>query len=398
MVKSWVAGFQSSVKVGRLGWNVTDNNGRILLRIRGKDIQTQTVTLPLEWDPSNQGDALLLINRIYKLVNEEDLTLKKALKEVLNQSSKPSRRLRKGWENIAQSLEELRKNNVNEIKDTTWKDNWEPYIDEALRVLKTGNVTDGHELLQECLKKWQKFPSSKAACCLALKNFMEHAVVRHGMNGAWLISQNSIKELRGKLPQKRTKFTFEDVELLDFIDAIAQRNPAWANVFRTMGQYGIRPCELNFLEPRLNGVGELQLWCSYRKVSGPNITDERWLEPVPLVDAFGNKVTWKIPELMKVGLWEFPTGRDGKVRNLNGRFVLNFLQNQKEWIELKKKYEPSRHVRPVSFRDSWIVRATRMGVPDALQCRAVGHGIEAHARAYESATDKTTREAFEKIQ
>ena len=67
MVKSWVAGFQSSVKVGRLGWNVTDNNGRILLRIRGKDIQTQTVTLPLEWDPSNQGDALLLINRIYKL-------------------------------------------------------------------------------------------------------------------------------------------------------------------------------------------------------------------------------------------------------------------------------------------------------------------------------------------
>ena len=38
-----------------------------------------------------------------------------------------------------------------------------------------------------------------------------------------------------------------------------------------------------------------------------------------------------------------------------------------------------------------------MGVPDALQCRAVGHGIEAHARAYESATDRTTREAFEKI-
>ena len=398
MAKAWETGFKAAVKANRQGWNVTSNNGRVQLKIRGKDIQSQNINLPLEWDPSNQGDALLLINRIYGLVIDEDLTLKKALNQVLKQSSKPSRRLKKGWENIALSLEDLRKKNVNEIKDSTWKDNWEPYIEEALRVLKNGTASDGHELLQECLKKWQKFPSSKAACCLALKNFMEHAVVRHSMNGSWLISQNSIKELRGKLPPKRIKFTFEDVELLDFIDAIAQRNPAWANVFRTMGQYGIRPCELNFLQPRLNGVGELQLWCSYRKVSGPNITDERWLEPVPLVDAFGNKVTWKIPELMKVGLWEFPTGRDGKVRNLNGRFVLNFLQNQKEWIELKKKYEPSRHVRPVSFRDSWIVRATRMGVPDALQCRAVGHGIEAHARAYESATDKTTREAFEKIQ
>nr|AJW30466.1 hypothetical protein FA02_0198 [Prochlorococcus marinus str. P0902-H212] len=39
---------------------------------------------------------------------------------------------------------------------------------------------------------------------------MEHAVVRHGMKGSWLISQASIKELRGKAPIRRTKFTFED--------------------------------------------------------------------------------------------------------------------------------------------------------------------------------------------
>ena len=397
MVKTWEAGFKAAVKANRQGWNVTNNNGKVQLKIRGKDIQSQCVNLPYEWSPSSQGDSLLLINRIYGLVIDEDRTLKKALQEVLKQSSKPSRRLKKGWENIALSLEDLRKNNVNEIKNSTWKDNWEPYINEALRILKIGTACDGHELLRECLKKWQEFPSSKAACCLALKNFMEHAVVRHGMNGSWLISQNSIKELRGKLPKRRTKFTFQDVELLNFIDAIAQRNNPWANVIRTLAQYGLRPCELNFIEPRINEAGLLQLWCSYRKVSGPNITDERWLEAVPLIDPFGNKVTWKIPELMKAGLWEFPIGNDGNVRNLNGRYVLNFLQYQPEWQALKEKYEPSRHVRPVSFRDSWIVRATRMGVPDGLQCRAVGHGIEAHARAYESATDQTTREAFEKL-
>ena len=398
MAKSWEAGFQSAVKVGKLGWNVTNNNGKILLRIRGKDIQTQTVTLPYEWSASSQADALLLINKIYVLVESEDKTLKKALQESLKQSSKPSRRMRKGWANIALSLEDLRKTNVNQISDYTWNCNWQPYISEALRVLKTGVATDGHELLQECLKKWQGSPDARAACCLALKNLTEHAVSRHSMKGSWLISQASIKELRGRPPKRRTKFTFEDQELLHFIDAIAQRNNPWANVIRTLTQYGIRPVELNFIEPRINDFGKLQMWCSYRKVSGPNTTDPRWLEPVPLVDAFGNKVTWQIPELMKAGLWSLPIGKDGNTRNLNGRYVLNFLQYQPEWQALKKKYEPARHVRPVSFRDSWIVRATSMGVPVPIQCEAAGHGIEAHSRAYESATNKTVREAFSKIQ
>ncbi len=400
MPKGWEVGFKSAVRANRRGWNVHNNNGKMILMLRGKDIQTQNVNLPYEWDASNQGNALLLINRIYGLVIDEDLTLKKALQQALKQSSQPSRRLRKGWENIADSLEYLRKNHVNQISDYTWDCNWKPFINEALRILKSGSVSDGHELLQATLEKWSGYPSARFACCLALKNFTEHGVVRHGMAGTWLISQSSIKELRGKLPPKRTKFTFEDVQLLDFIDSISQRNPAWGNVIRTLSLYGLRPIELNHIEPRTNEAGELQLWCSYRKRSGPNTTDERWLEAVPLIDPFGNKVTWKIPELMKAGLWVFPTGKlknAGKTRFLNGRYVLNFLQNQPEWKALKEKYEPSRHVRPVSFRDSWIVRATRMGVPDALQCRAVGHGIEAHARAYESATDRTTREAFEKI-
>jgi hypothetical protein len=294
--------------------------------------------------------------------------------------------LKKGWENIALSLEHLRKTNVHQCSDYTWKSNWEPFIQEGLRVLKTGKVSDGHELLQECLKKWQGFPSSRFACCLALKNFMEHGVTRHGQKGSWLISQNSIKELRGRTGDRRTKFTFEDSELLNFIDSISQRNPAWGNVIRTLSLYGLRPVELNHIAPRMNSAQELQLWCSYKKVSGPNKTPERWLEAVPLIDAFGNKVTWEIPQLMAAGLWSFPIGKDGNVRNLNGRYVLNFLQNQKEWIELKKKYEPAMHVRPVSFRDSWIVRATRLGIAAEFQCAAIGHGLAAHQTAYEKTT------------
>ncbi len=401
MAKSWEEGFQSAVKVGRRGWTVTNNGGKMYLRVRGKDIQPQRVNLPYEWDASNQGNALLLINKIYGLVQSEDLTLKKALQASLKQSSVPSRRLKKGWENIALSLEHLRKTKVHQCSDYTWDSNWKPFISEALRVLKTGKVSDGHGLLEACLDKWQDFPSSRFACCLALKNFMEVAVSRHGMSGSWLISQNSIKELRGRKADRRTKFTFEDSELLNFIDSISQRNPAWGNVIRTLSLYGLRPIELNYIEPRVNSVGELQLWCSYKKVSGPNKTPERWLEPVPLIDPFGNKVSWPIPELMKTGLWAFPTGKlenAGKTRFLNGRYVLNFLQYQPEWQALKKQYEPARHVRPVSFRDSWIVRATRMGIAAEFQCQAVGHGLAAHQTAYEKTTHKTVREAFSKIQ
>ena len=73
-----------------------DNNGKMILMLRGKEIQTQNVNLPYEWDASNQGNALLLINKIYALVTDEDLSLKKALQASLKQSSVPSRRLTKG--------------------------------------------------------------------------------------------------------------------------------------------------------------------------------------------------------------------------------------------------------------------------------------------------------------
>ena len=95
MAKGWEAGFKSAVKQNRVGWNVYNNNGTMILMLCWKDIQTQNINLPYECDPINQGDALLLINRIYGLVLDGDLTLKKALQESRKESSKPSRRLKK---------------------------------------------------------------------------------------------------------------------------------------------------------------------------------------------------------------------------------------------------------------------------------------------------------------
>ena len=33
MAKAWEAGFKAAVKEGRVGWNVTSNNGRVQLKI-----------------------------------------------------------------------------------------------------------------------------------------------------------------------------------------------------------------------------------------------------------------------------------------------------------------------------------------------------------------------------
>ena len=62
MAKAWEAGYKSAVKANRRGWNMHNNNGKMILMLRGKDIQTQNVNLPFDWDPSSQGDALQLTN------------------------------------------------------------------------------------------------------------------------------------------------------------------------------------------------------------------------------------------------------------------------------------------------------------------------------------------------
>ncbi len=398
MAKSWEDGFQSSVKTLRRGWNITNNNGRMLLRIRGKGLVTQTANLPFGWNAANQGDALLLINRIYDPVHNGEKSLKLAIKEALGLSDKLSHKVAKGWDAIAQSLFDLRTTGVNQIKESTWKDNWQPYIEEGTRILKSGSVTSGHELLEQCLKSWEGKPSSRAACCLALKNFTEHAVVRHNMPASWMVTQTSIKELRGRTTEKRTKAVLEDQELLDFIDAINERNHAWANVIRTLALFGMRPIELQYLTPRIDEYGVLRVWCSYSKVSGPNKSHAGWLVPVPLESSNGQKVQWDIPEELEDGSLQLPIGRNGEFRKLNGRFVLNFLQVQPEWIRLKQKYEKKGlWLRPYTFRDSYSSRCHRYGMEYAQICRAMRHSESAHSRAYRTATDKTMFDAFDQL-
>jgi hypothetical protein len=287
-------------------------------------------------------------------------------------------------------------NGRNEIQLQTWKTNYQPYVEEAVRILTSRNApSDGHGLLQTTLDKWKGRAASRAACCIAIRNLTDHAMARHHAPACWTITTAIVKELRGKAPAKRTKATLSDQELLMLIEGIEQRNPGWANVIRTLTLFGLRPIELQFLTPKNDDHGELRMWCSYRKNCGGQLTAPRWLMPAPLRDARGELLGWTITAAMAAGLLELPRGEDGHLRMLNGHYVEAFLRRQPEWMALKALCEKrGEWLRPYVFRDSYSLRCHQRGVEVGAIAAAMGHSLAVHASSYRWASEATTAAAF----
>lgn len=394
----WEQGFRAAVRADKPGWTVSAVNGRVGLRWRPlDDRRPQSVVLPIEWTKNNQNRASILVNKIAQLILSGDHdSLKGALAEA--QASSSSMRKSIDWSTVAESLRHSLINGRNEIRLQTWKDNYQPYIDEAVRLLSTNkSISDGHNLLQAVLTKWSGRPASRAACCIALRNFTEHAIARHNAANCWKIDAASIRELKGKAPKSRTKATLNDSELLCLIDGVERRNPRWANVLRLLTLYGLRPVELQHLTARPRENSQIGLWCSYHKNCGGTLTDARWLEPCPLTNKTGKTQEWNLAGAMAANLLELPLGRDGKTRLLNGHYCEQFLNRQPEWVELKKHCEKrGEWLRVYTFRDSYSLRCHRHGIEIGAVAHAMGHSVAVHSSHYRWASTATTTAAFEK--
>jgi integrase len=392
--KPWEIGFRGAARVAP-GWTVTPHRGRIRLQVRRPGQRAEGVVLPLEWSASSVNPALQLIGRIYKLVASNQETLRGALAIILARSDTMAPAA--DWEAIAASLRNALQNGRNEIQEQTWRSNYAPYVEEALRQLSGPHPPiDGHELLRRSLERWSGKPPSRAACCIALRNLTEHAVARHHQPACWQISAASIKELRGRPALKRTKATLNDQELLDLIEAIEARNAGWANVLRLLTLYGLRPVELQHLAAKIDGGGTLRLWCSYRKTCGAQRTAPRWLMPCPLKDHLGRMVEWNLPGALAASLLELPRSADGGLAVLNGHYVEKFLIRQPEWRRLKEQCEVrSEWLRPYAFRDSYSLRCHRFGVEVGAVAMAMGHSLAVHSSSYRWASQATTAAAFD---
>lgn len=392
----WEAGFRSAVRAGRKGWTVNPKGGRIQLKVRRTGMPQETRTLPLSWEPKSQAAALQLIGRIYQLVEAQQMGLQPAAEQCLSGSDTltPER----SWSVIAASLKDALQNGRNQILEISWKCNYQPYIKEALRLLDGRKPPkDGYELLKRTLEKWQNKPPSRSTCCIALRNLTDHGIARHHLQAHWRIDRATIKELKGKPAQKRVKATLEDNELLFLINGVDNRNPEWANVLRLMALFGLRPIELQRLQPKKRENGTLGLWCSYEKNCGGALTAPRWLEPCWLKDETGKDIKWNLIGAIHAGLLELPLGQDGKPRLLNGHYVEQFLRRQPEWISLHKKASAKEEwLRPYTFRDSYSLRCHRNGIELGAVAMAMGHSIAVHSSSYRWSSHAATADAFAK--
>ena len=128
----WEEGFRAAVKTGRQGWTVGNNSGRVRLKIRAKDLRTDSANLPFPWTAEAVGDALLLINRLYPIWMKGEVSLKEAIDEVSGKSDKLATTVAKSWPAIVDSFRESLQEGRNQILDTTYRDNYEPWATRAL--------------------------------------------------------------------------------------------------------------------------------------------------------------------------------------------------------------------------------------------------------------------------
>lgn len=355
----------------------------------------QSVVLPLSWEPSSTDKALLLISRIAVLVmsGKQD-SLKGALSVARGEST--TMRQPVDWRAVAGDFQKTLMSGSNQIRAETWKANYARYIEEARRLIEGGKATDGYDLLKLTLERWDGKPSSRAACCIALRNFTDYAIARHNAATCWRIDDPSIKELRGRGGKRRVKATLDDRELLWLICEVSSRNPSWANVLRLLSLFGLRPVELQYLQPKIDKDGRPGVWCGYTKNCGGALTDARWLKPCWLLDEGGHPVRWSLIEDLHSGKLDLPKSRSGGPRKLNGHYVEQFLSRQPEWKELGEKCEArGEWLRGYSFRDSYSLRCHRQKIEVGSVARAMGHSLEVHARSYRWSSDEQTAAAFD---
>ena len=390
----WEQAIRSSVR-SKPGFTVSEARGRALLRYRPTDGgKPESCVLPLDWSKPNTEKILLLSNLIAQLIlSGEQGTLKGALAVAQGQST--TRRRQADWGAIAKSLREALQSGGNQIGDKTWRYNYGIYIDHAIALVDAGKVTDGYTLLRETLKRWESKADSRVACCGALRALTDHGIARHGLAKSWGITTTDVKELRGKRPEKRTKATLTDAEILSMIESLEQRNQQWANVLRLMALYGLRPIELQHLQPKQREDGAMGMWCSYRKTCGGVKTAPRWIEPCYLRDGFGEPVRWSLAAAMQTGLLDLPKGRDGELRKFDGRAVLRYLGDMPEWKALEEQCTTrGEWLRPYVFRDSYSLRAHQQGIEVGSVALSMGHSVAVHSSNYRWASEENTAAAF----
>lgn len=382
----WEQRIKNAASQGRQGWTARSNRGRVLVELRRAGEMKQSVMLPkeLSWCESDERDITKWIDALYAQAEEEGLSLKVAMKKVKPTSNRIGEGYTVSWNDIKEAYRVRKMDHGRKTTEYTWKCNYLPAIDEALKVLAAGKAADGATLLREVSKRWADHYASRANAVAVLKGFMEFAVRDSRFNApqSWMISEFDAAPIRGVKPDDTwPTAALEDVEILELLDAVEKRwGEEWRNVISTLVTFGLRPGECEKIELRTNGEGLPQMFCTNRKSGGRVRTQPRWLEEIPLTAADGTRVELNITDRWETMAW--PKTRDGSRRVLTSHYVGLYLEKVPYWNHLRLEYaEAEEKVRPYSFRNSWNTRAKALGIPDALVSRAHGNSEAVNKRS-----------------
>ena len=366
--------------------------GKIYLSVRSGAGGTKAATtpLPLAWAADTVPEAISLIAELQQLVEKEGYDLRDAVAKVSAAAVISSPSVSSDWPLILERFKaDLQ--TLSQIKDTTWRRNYEPFLNRSVELL-TGSSTpiDAHALVSEVARTWADKPRSRSMAVDAVRRFLDFAVEVHKVpSQSWTLTDRAAKQLRGKRPERRTVAAITDAEILRLLNSLPESEACdrWRNAIKLLALYGIRPSELNHLTVREHPTtGQPALFCTYRKKNARGATEPRWLMPLPLSDSFGESVDWNLAGAMAINQLPLPP--------LSDKYALRtFLERQVAWTELKAVYaERDQWVRPYSFRDAYSLRAHRVDHRLDVICTAMGHSLAVHQSSYEWSRDDAVLE------
>ena len=204
--QDWSKHFQKQVRtlakeVGLEGLTVVKNGGRVQIKIRkseGKKVISQeTVMLSFPWTEQSSGDAYTRVRNIARFMKEGH-----GLKSSANLAQKKAPRKGKDWRKILKSFKDQKVNFGTAISEATFNKQYLPPCEMVVEVMSKSNPpTNPRDLIDICVKDWKPESVSRKHRTRAIKQFLDHAVLREGIADIWT-PPSDLKQHIGKAKPK----------------------------------------------------------------------------------------------------------------------------------------------------------------------------------------------------
>jgi integrase len=373
-VPLWVRGLRANL-LGSIGrpWSVSPMRGKAKLFVRFSDGSRRSVVLPYAWVPAQARDIQAAAEQIAAQLAAGIPLAEAAAPFTGNAGAAPPPPIAGGdllaaWEAFGHH-----KVTTGAIKPTTWAKDYRPSAERLAEV--HSRATTAKELLTAIGEQWPAGARRRQIAVQHVAAMLRWACDEDQLPADRWTPPTSLRRFTGEaLPTTEAAVPLTDQQILDLLDGLPTdaAGGRWRFVFQLLAAYGLRPVEVQHLQPRHDG----QLWCTYQKRSGGGTTRPRALRALhPEWEA-----EWALRERLAAGEAMPPFG--GGVADAARRY----LARQDAWAPLA-----AAGITPYGFRHGYSLRAHQSyGLSPRITAALMGHSIETHQRVYGTWADSDT--------